>query len=287
MKKVLVTGSTGNIGRYVIEKLMEKEVEVKAAFRKKIDGNKIFSNCDVEVVEFDFLRPETYGEALKNVTKIFLMRPPQLAKPQEEMLPFLHEAKKAGVEHIVFVSLLGVEKNPVVPHRKIEEYIRKLGFQYTFLRPSFFMQNLNTTHCSDIRDRDELFIPVGNAKTSFIDTRDIAEIAAICLTEKDHMNKAYTLTGNEAITYYQVASIMSDVLNRKITYSNPGLLEFRKTFIKRGTPKNFANVMAMLYTLTKLGTAQKVTDEAEKLLKRKPISFRKYVEDYKQEFLKC
>lgn len=286
MTKVLVTGSTGNIGSYVVEKLIEKEVKVKAAVRNEDKGKKFFSNDEIEVVKFDFLTQDTYGEALKGVTKIFLMRPPQLAKPKEEVLPFLEEAKRAGVEHIVFVSLLGVEKNPVVPHRKIEEFIRNLNFQYTFLRPSFFMQNLNTTHCDDILLRDELFIPVGKAKTSFIDTRDIAEIAAICLTEEEHINKNYTLTGMEAITYYEVATIMSEVLNRKITYSNPGILEFRKTLIKRGTPKGFANVMTMLFTMTKLGTAQNVTDDAEKLLKRKPITFRQYVEDYQQYFLK-
>lgn len=64
-------------------------------------------------------------------------------------------------------------------------------------------------------------MPVGKAKTSFIDTRDIAEVAAVCLTEDGHFYKAYTLTGSEAITYYEVASMMSDVLKRKITYQIP------------------------------------------------------------------
>ena len=285
MTKVLVIGSTGNIGSYVVEKLIEKEIEVKAAVRNKEKGQKFFSNNHIEVVEFDFLRQDTFDEALKGITKIFLMRPPQLANPKEDMLPFLEKAKRSGVEHIVFVSLLGVEKNPIVPHRKIEEFIRNLDFQYTFLRPSFFMQNLNTTHREDILIRNELFIPVGKAKTSFIDTRDIAEIAALSLTEEEHINKAYTLTGHEAITYDEVAAIMSDVLKRKINYSNPGIFEFRRTLIQRGTPKEFANVMTMLYTMTKLGTAKNVTDDAEKLLNRKPITFREYVEDHKQYFL--
>jgi hypothetical protein len=78
---------------------------------------------------------------------------------------------------------------------------------------------------------------------------------------------------------------MSDVLNRKINYSNPGILEFRRTLLKRGTPKEFANVMKMLYTLTKLRTAKNVTEDAEKLLNCKPITFREYVEDHKQYFM--
>lgn len=285
MTKVLVTGSTGNIGSFVVDKLIERGIPVKAAVRNVEQGEKYFIDKNMEIVKFDFINQKTYSEALSGVTKIFLMRPPKLAKPKQEILPFLVEAKKAGVEHIVFVSLLGVEKNPVVPHRKIEELIRKLGFHYTFLRPSFFMQNLNTTHKDDIVQRDELYMPVGKAKTSFIDTRDIAEIAAICLVEERHQNKAYTLTGSEAINYYEAASIMSDVLQRTITYSNPGILEFRKTLLKRGTPKEFANVMTMLYTMTRLGTAEKITGEAERLLQRKPITFRQYVEDYQSCFL--
>ena len=109
--------------------------------------------------------------------------------------------------------------------------------------------------------------------------------SVISLTEEEHINKAYTLTGHEAITYDEVAAIMSDVLNRNINYSNPGIFEFRRTLIQRGTPKEFANIMTLLYTMTKLGTAKNVTDDAEKLLNRKPITFRKYVEDHKQYFL--
>ncbi|WP_338471656.1 hypothetical protein R4Z10_02460 [Niallia sp. XMNu-256] len=100
------------------------------------------------------------------------------------------------------------------------------------------------------------------------------------------MTSQNTLTGREAITYNEVASIMSYVLNRPIIYRNPGVLEFRRTLIKRGTPKEFANVMTMLYTMTKLGTAQLVTDDTEQLLGRKPIRFKQYVEDYKLQFRK-
>lgn len=282
--KILVTGSTGNIGSFVVNKLIENGIKLKAAVTNVERGKDFFDNSAVEVVRFDFLSKETYSEALKGVKKIFLMRPPQLAKPKEDILPFLSKAKQMGVEHIVFVSLLGVEKNPVVPHRKIEEMIRNLGFQFTFLRPSFFMQNLNTTHREDIAFRNELYMPVGNAKTSFIDTRDIGEIAAICLTEEEHLNKSYTITGNEAITYDEVATILSEVLNRQITYKNPNIFEFRNSLIKRGTPKQFANVMTMLYTMTKLGTAQKVTDDAERILNRKPITFKQYAVDYQRYF---
>lgn len=102
-----------------------------------------------------------------------LMRPPKLADSEVDMHPFLQSAKKNGVKKIVFVSLLGVERNPIVPHRKIENMLKGLGVPYCFLRPSVFMQNLNTNHREEIKERNAIFIPAGKSKTSFIDTNDV------------------------------------------------------------------------------------------------------------------
>lgn len=235
---------------------------------------------------FDFLDQSTFENALEGVNALFLVRPPQLANPEKDMRPFLETAKAKGVKKIVFLSLLGVEKNPIVPHRKIEEMIRKLAIPYVFLRPSFFMQNLNTNHQEEILERDELFIPAGNSKTSFIDTRDIATAAAIGLINEQYKNVGITLTGQRAITYNEVAGTLSEVLKREIKYKNPSLLQFRKDRIARGTPKEFANVMTLLYLMTKLGTAKNVTNELEEMIGREPISFQQYVIDHKDYWTK-
>lgn len=281
MGKFLVTGATGNIGRYVVKELEILNKEVKAASSNLNRAKEIFKNNKCEVVKFDFLDSSTFNEALDGVEGIFLVRPPKLAKPEKDMLPFFKAAKENGVKKIVFVSLLGVEKNPVVPHRKIEKMLKELGVDYCFLRPSFFMQNLNTNHQEEIKKRNELFIPVGKAKTSFIDTRDIALAAAITLTQDKYNNQAFTLTGSEAIDYYEVENILSEVLGRKIKYKNPGFLAFRKERIKRGTPKTFANVMVFLYIMTKLGTAKDITNELENIIGKKPTIFTEYAKDHK------
>lgn len=143
------------------------------------------------------------------------------------------------------------------------------------------MQNLSTTHQTDIREHDDLFIPAGKAKVSFIDTRDIGEASALVLRDSEnHQNRGYTLTGSEAITYQQAADILSDVLDRRITYSNPSSGTFKKTIITRGIPKEFATVMTVLYLTTKLGMANKVTGDLERLLGRKPRAFRQFAQDH-------
>lgn len=282
MNKYLVTGASGNIGKYVVDELVLLKKDIKAAVYNTEKAKMIFKDKeDVELVKFDFLDKKTFENVLEGVRAIFLVRPPNLADPENDMFPFLKIAKERGIEKIVFISLLGVEKNPIVPHRKIENMIKALGIPYVFLRPSFFMQNLNTNHREEIKERDELYIPAGRSKTSFIDTRDIAKAAAISLSDDNYKNRAITLTGKEAIDYDEVAKTLSEVLERKIDYKNPSLLKFRKERIKRGTPKEFANVMTLLYLMTKLGTAKDITYDLEKLIGREPTSFKRYAMDHK------
>lgn len=282
MDKYLVTGASGNIGRYVVEELLALGKNVKVAVRNIEKAKKIFKNKkEIELVKFDFLDKNTFENALQGVKGIFLVRPPKLADPEKDILPFLEIVEEIKIEKIVFISLLGVEKNPIVPHRKIEDMIKDLKIPYVFLRPSFFMQNLNTNHRDEIKNRDELYIPAGKSKTSFIDTRDIGRAAAITLIDEKYRNTAITLTGKRAIDYYQVSKTLSEVLNRKIEYKNPSLLKFRKERIKINTPKEFANVMTLLYLMTKLGTAKDITYDLEKIIGREPITFKEYVIDHK------
>jgi len=185
---------------------------------------------------------------------------------------------------VVFLSLQGVENNSVTPHHKIEKLIVESGLPFTFLRPSFFMQNLSTTHRDEIRMRSEIFVPAGNGRTSFVDVRDIGAVAALALTDStgEHLHKGYELTGSEALTYGEVAGIMTTVLGRRITYRDPSIPRFIwQKWQKENTPLGFTLIMVALYTVSKLGKAAGLTNETERLLDRPPITFRQFASDYR------
>jgi uncharacterized protein YbjT (DUF2867 family) len=277
--KILVTGALGNVGAEVVKHLQETGLPFRAAERD-ITRLRERLGADVDAVAFDFTRKETYGPAFDGMDKMFLMRPPQIANIQRDMVPALDAARAAGVKQVVFLSLIGIERAKIVPHYKVEAYLRASGQGWTFLRCSFFMQNLNTTHRTEIRERDEIFVPVGSARTSFIDVRDIAAVAAVAMTEPGHEGQAYDLTGCEALDYWQVAEIMSRILGRKITYRNPNPLNFLASHLRRGTSLTFALVMSGLYLSTRSGMAERVTGEVERLTGCKPIAFAQYVRDY-------
>lgn len=283
--KLLVLGALGNVGAEVVKSILAMNLPVRAAdlYPEKITAR--FGD-QVEAVAFDFSKPETYRAAFEGIEKVFLMRPPQITNIQRDMIPALEAARAAGVQNFVFLSLIGIEQNTGVPHYKVEQYLQNSGLHYTFLRCSFFMQNLNTVHRAEIRDRDEIFIPVGGARTSFIDVRDIGAVAAVCLTRPGHENKAYDLTGPEGLDYDQVADLFTRVLGRKITYKNPSALAFFLRQVRK-TPFMFALVTTWLYTNTKTGMADRVTGEVRRLTGCEPRTLRQYIEDYRDSWSKA
>lgn len=270
MTDIFITGYSGNVGGAVANFLETKGLNYIAGVRTPAKYDSIVSKAVFR--RFDIADKTTYASALEGINKIFLVRPPQLTDVEGIFKPFIDYCKSINIRHIVFLSLLGVEKNPFPPHHKIEKLIKSVGIPYTFIRPSFFMQNLIEPHSKEIRENNEIYIPSGKAKISFIDTDDIGEIIALVLLDESHFFKSYTITGNEAIDYYYVAKVMSEVLKRNIRYTHPSLLKFRKTIISNGTRKVFANVMTVLYLTTKLGMANQITNTAEQILGRKPKS---------------
>ena len=283
---IFITGATGNVGAEIVRQLSDHEHCVRVAQRNLQHSRNWSPSSNVEYTEFDFTQPQTFAQAFQGVKRVFLMRPPAFSQVKTYMYPAIDSAIASGVEQIVFLSLLGAESNPIVPHAKVEKYIQSVGIPYTFLRASFFMQNLSTTHRQDIQERKEIVLPAGKGKTSFIDVRDIAAVGVKALTESAHSDRAYSLTGSEALDYYQVAEVFTEVLGKPITYTNPSIIKFALSLYKRGLDIQFIAVMIGIYTTAKLGFAGKLTTDTQDILQRAPISMRQFVEDYRDCWVK-
>lgn len=275
-ERILVTGATGNVGSELVRLLRLEGVDAVVASRKPATPG--------QSVRFSFTDPATYGPALEGVTRVFLVRPPELSNIKRDIEPFLDAAGDAGLKQVVFLSLQGVENNPLVPHHALERAIRKRALASTMLRPSFFMQNLSTTHSREIRERGEIYLPAGMGRTAFIDCRDIAAVAQVALRGDSHIGAAYELTGSHALTYAEIAVILSRALSRTITYRPASTIGFFVRTVRRGTPWAFAGVMTALYTVARLGKAGRLTDETARLLGRAPITFEQFAADHRQSW---
>jgi len=284
-ERILLTGVSGNVGQETLHELSKRPDRKQfSLIAGQHDRTKLTKPVNVqadETVYLDFADPTSFDPALKGISRVLLIRPPQLADVDKFFRPFISAMQRAGIRQVVFLSLQDVENNPVTPHHKIEQLIVEANLPFTFLRPSFFMQNLSTTHRDEIRLHNEIFVPAGNGRTSFIDARDIGAVAALALTNQtsEFIYRSYELTGSEALTYTEVAQTLTEVLGRKITYKNPSVLHFIwQKWRKENIPLGFTMIMVGLYTVAKLRKAAALTQETERLLNRPPRTFRQFAE---------
>ena len=296
---ILVTGATGTVGREVLSVLQRSGQPVRSAStdpgraRAALEAAGLRADTGADdTVRLEFGDSGSYEGAFTGIDSVFLMRPPQLTNVKRDMLPALEVARAQGVRRVVFMSVQGAEKNPLVPHRRVEDYLKTSAFEVTILRPSFFMQNLSGVHAQDVRERGEIFVPAGHGRTSFIDARDIGAVAAKVLTEAgqsgkytgEYSGKAYELTGSAALSYAEAAQIFSDVLGKRVTYADPNPLSFYRRMRSRGLPRGYILVMLALYSACRFGLAGRVTADTATLLGQEPISLAQFVSDYQASF---
>ena len=110
----------------------------------------------------------------------------------------------------------------------------------------------------------------------------MAAVAVEALTEPGHENRAYPLTGAEALDYFEVAGVLSEVLGRRIIYARPGIPEFWRAARARGLPRGFAAVMVGIYTTARLGLAGTVTGDLARVLGRPPAALRRFASDHRE-----
>lgn len=279
---ILVTGATGTVGSEVLKHLLNLDVKVKAAVRSP--SNKI---RDTPQIEFDYGKPDTLSNALKNVNKIFLVTPfDKFMVDNTEKLVI--EAKKNDIQQIVKISVMGADVEPgIMPtqlHRMSEKIIEESQIPYTFLRPNSFMQNFVNFLGNSIKNNNVFYGSVDNAKMSFIDVNDIAAVAVHCLLYDENKGKSYTLTGSESLSYYDAAEYLTKVLGKQISYVDISDDEMAKNMKNAGMDDWTTNSLIELAKFTREGYLSGITDSVEKITGNKPKTFLEFVVENKSVF---
>ncbi|MDM0010019.1 NmrA/HSCARG family protein [Variovorax sp. J22G73] len=231
---ILITGASGNIGRQVVQQLVERGAAVRALVR---DPSKASFPAGVEVVQGDLLDVQALRRALAGVTTLFLLNG---VVPDEftQALVTLNLAREAGIERVVYLSVIHSDKYLNVPHFAgkfgVERMLEQMGFGATILRPAYFMQN-------DLTIKDVVLghgvypMPIGAKGLAMIDTRDIAEIAAVELLERGTSKplplKRINLVGPDTLTGADVAGIWSAVTGRAVAYGGDDTAGFEKNLL--------------------------------------------------------
>jgi uncharacterized protein YbjT (DUF2867 family) len=279
---ILVTSATGTVGSEVVKQLKAKGLPLTAASR---EPDKAQASLGVPAVAWHWDRPQEFAAALKGVRALFLGTPPGTTEEKAYGLAAVAAAKEAGVRKIVKLSAIGVENMPDSPHRQIELAIEAGGFHWVFLRPSFFMQNLNEGMLHGIKQLGTIALPAGDGRTGFIDARDIAAVVVAAFQGDQLHGQGLTLTGSEALGYVDIAAQLGRAIGKSVRYDDVAPADFTVGLLQAGMSKHYAEFMTVLYDqVVKKGYAATVTDNVKKITGRDPILFGQYAKDYADAF---
>ncbi|NHQ94052.1 SDR family oxidoreductase [Janthinobacterium lividum] len=229
---ILVTGSTGNIGRQVVAQLVLRGAQVRALAR---DPSKADFPAGVDVVQGDMLDVDSLRSAFSGVSTLFLLN---AVTPDEytQALIALNVAREAGIERIVYLSVIHSDRYLNVPHFSgkfgVERMIEQMGLHATILRPAYFINNDLTV--KDVVTGYGIYpMPVGSKGLAMVDTRDVAEVAAIELIRREQSASALPINhinvvGPDTLTGADIAAIWTDVLGRPIAYPGEDTAGFEK-----------------------------------------------------------
>jgi uncharacterized protein YbjT (DUF2867 family) len=229
---ILVTGATGTVGRQVVEQLVKRDADVRALVRDPAKAN---FPAGVNVVQGDLLDVDSLRGAFSGVSTLFLLN---AVVPDEftQALIALNVAREAGVERIVYLSVIHSDVYVNVPHFAgkfgVERMIEQMGLKATILRPAYFMNNELTI--KDVVTGYDIYpMPIGSKGLAMIDARDIGEIAAIELVRHEKSSTPLpldriNLVGPDTLTGAKAAAIWSEVLGRTIAYPGDDTAGFEK-----------------------------------------------------------
>ncbi len=235
---ILVTGATGTTGGELLRRLSNHGIPSRAMVRHPERTPHLRDLKAITLVTGDFDRPADLAEALEGVERAYLVTN-STERAEEQQLGFIEAAKRAGVKHIVKLSQFQAATDSPVRflryHAAVEAALRDSGLAWTMLRPNLFMQGILTL-AESVRSENRIYAPAGDAGVSMVDIADIAAAAFSALTGIGHHGRIYDLTGPEALTFDDVARILSKVSGRKIAYVDTPMAALGEMLASIGTP---------------------------------------------------
>ncbi|MDQ3135279.1 MAG: SDR family oxidoreductase [Acidobacteriota bacterium] len=279
---ILVTGATGKSGSEIVKQLSEAGAPVRALVRNSQKAAGLSALAGVEIVEGDLDKPDSLDAALRGVERALLL---SAAEPRSVELQgnFIEAARRAGLKHVVKFSGIGADEN--LPggflkwHGQIERQLRESGIPHTNLRPNVFMQEL----LNSWGGQRTIYLPMGDAKLSLVDIRDIAAVAVKTLTENGHAGQSYVITGPEALTLDEIAAKISTAIGEPVNYVSISFDDFRQSLAGMQLPEWLASALVELYRTLATDGAQ-VTDVVAKVGKKQPINFDEFAREHGAKF---
>ena len=276
MSRTLVIGASGTVASEVARLLEARGQAVLRGTSRQAGAGQ---------VQVDLVTGQGLGAALEGVDRAFVFAPPGHVNQHELIAPVVDEARRRGLAKLVLMSAMGADADPNAPLRKAELHLQASGVPYNIVRPNWIMQNFHTFWLHGIQTQGKILLPVGRAKGSFIDARDIAAVAAELLLRSDLDNRDFDLTGAQALDHDEVAAILSREIGRTITYEDITPEAMRAGLLGAGLPAPYAEFLLLILSYFKVGYSERITDAVQQVTGQAPRAFAQYAKDHRSAWV--
>ena len=270
---ILVIGGRSKVGAALIGELLGRGEQVRALVRAgEPAGHRATA---AEVVTGDLADEGSLVTAMAGVEKVFL-----LSSPHPDAVGWhrnaIDAARRTQVQLLVRSSILGADRESpaefISAHTTCDRYLEDSGLPYVIVRPNLFLQNIPESTIPTIDASGTFYADAGEARISMVDTRDVAAVAALALTEPGYAGAHFDVTGPEALSYTDVAAKLTSVLRRRISYVGASDDAVRQALLGAGLTTWFAGALVGLYQdYRRSGTggyAAQVTETVQRLTGR-------------------
>ncbi|GAB4522061.1 MAG: NAD-dependent epimerase/dehydratase family protein [Haliangiales bacterium] len=277
--RILITGASGHTGRPLATALVAKGCRVRTATRgatPPVPG--------AEHLAFDWNLPASHDAALVDVGRMYIIAPGAVIDPERILVPFIERALAAGVHRVVLLSSSAIDEG-APGLGQVHAFMRANVPEWTVLRASWFMDNfIDRAHLHGLTlARDGILATAtGDGRVPFVDVADIAAVAAQVLYDDRPHCTAYDVTGPEALSYNDVAAMISSASGRRIRHLAISANALAQRLERAGIPADYARLLAELDERIERGEQAAVSPTVQQVTGRMPRGFSQFAAAHAQ-----
>lgn len=285
MKKYLVTGASGPLGKGIVEFLLAKGVAANTIGVLVRNAEKVIDlkSNGVHIYKGDYQDYNSLIEAFSGVEKLIFVSGNDIPNriPQHENV--IKAAKEVGVKHIIYAGSERKDETENSPmalntaaHLKTEQWLKESGIPHTILRNSLYM-DLVPFLIDKVLETGVVYYPAEQGKAAMVLRTEMAEATANITMADGQEGKTYSFSNSESYSFQDVADVVSIIAKKPITYVSPKVEEYIGAFVQAGLPEMQGAILSAMAISQAKEEYATVSNDLEQILGRKPTTLADYL----------